>query len=237
MVNSAGYARRPDTEPAGAPAEGGQPHGVRSEPSAPARPPADADGGGAVFVSPLEAELLRLAGSVPDPELPVVTLGELGVVRDVRIFTSTRVEVELTPTYTGCPALGAMSAEIERILQEHGIPEVSVRTVLSPPWSTDDITPEGRRKLAEFGIAPPRPGARCHPVREAEGGSGSQEDESGSAERPLPVDRAVPLELAIHCPRCGSTDTTLLSRFSSTACKALRRCASCLEPFDHFKEV
>ncbi|MFP8942762.1 1,2-phenylacetyl-CoA epoxidase subunit PaaD [Streptomyces fenghuangensis] len=162
----------------------------------------------------LEAELREIAGSVPDPELPVVSLAELGVLRGLHLVGPGRVEVELTPTYTGCPAVEAMSADVERALREHGVAEVTVRTVLSPPWTTDAITAEGRRKLAEFGIAPPRPGA------DASDGGG-----------PVAVD------LAVRCPHCGSTDTTLLSRFSSTACKALRRCASCREPFDHFKEL
>jgi ring-1,2-phenylacetyl-CoA epoxidase subunit PaaD len=164
-----------------------------------------------VTTTALEEELRALAGSVPDPELPVLTLAELGVVRDVKLTSPDRVEVCLTPTYTGCPAIEAMSADIERVLHDHGIPEVEVRTVLSPPWSSDAITDEGRRKLAEYGIAPPRP--------------------TGPATGPVAVD------LAIRCPNCGSTDTTLLSRFSSTACKALRRCESCREPFDHFKEL
>ncbi|KOT91518.1 phenylacetic acid degradation protein PaaD [Streptomyces sp. NRRL F-5755] len=159
----------------------------------------------------LEERLRDLAGSVPDPELPVVTLAELGILRGLRMTGPGQVEVELTPTYTGCPAIETMSADIERVLHENGIPQVEVRTVLSPPWTTDAITAEGRRKLAEFGIAPPRP--------------------TGPAGGPVPV------ALAIRCPHCGSTDTTLLSRFSSTACKALRRCESCREPFDHFKEL
>lgn len=159
----------------------------------------------------LEERLRELAGSVPDPELPVVTLAELGVLRGLRMTGPGQVEVDLTPTYTGCPAIEAMSADIERVLQENGIPRVAVRTVLSPPWTTDAITAEGRRKLAEFGIAPPRP--------------------TGPGGGPVPV------SLAIRCPHCGSTETTLLSRFSSTACKALRRCETCREPFDHFKEL
>lgn len=160
------------------------------------------------------SELRELAGSVPDPELPVLSLAELGVLREVRLLASGTVEVELTPTYTGCPAIETMAADIERVLRERGgVRDVTVRTVLAPAWSTDDITAEGRRKLAEFGIAPPRP---TGPAR----GSGP-----------------VPLDLAIRCPHCGSTETTLLSRFSSTACKALRRCESCREPFDHFKEL
>ena len=164
-----------------------------------------------VTMTALEQELSRVAGAVPDPELPVLTLEDLGVLRGAKVLGPGRVEVELTPTYTGCPAIEAMSADIEQALHAHGVPEVSVVTVLSPAWSTDDITDEGRRKLAEFGIAPPRP--------------------QGPAGGPIP------LTLAIRCPHCGSTDTELLSRFSSTACKALRRCTACREPFDHFKEL
>jgi ring-1,2-phenylacetyl-CoA epoxidase subunit PaaD len=173
----------------------------------------------------LEAELLEIAGSVPDPELPVLTLQELGVVRAVRLHGANAVEVELTPTYTGCPAVEAMSLDIERTLHEHGIREVTVRTVLTPAWSTDDITAEGRRKLREFGIAPPRAVRERGPVPLTLGPT-----------RALPTAETAVLE-PVHCPHCGSADTELLSRFSSTACKALRRCLSCREPFDHFKEL
>jgi ring-1,2-phenylacetyl-CoA epoxidase subunit PaaD len=166
--------------------------------------------------SALEEELLRLAGAVPDPELPVVSLAELGVLRGIRVRDGGRVEVELTPTWTGCPALDSMADDITEVLHAHGVAEVEVHTVLAPAWSTDAISPEGRRKLAEAGVAPPRP--------RTTGGGG---DGSGP----------VALELAIRCPHCGSTDTRLLSPFSSTACKALRRCETCREPFDHFKEV
>ena len=165
----------------------------------------------------LETELLEIAGSVPDPELPVLTLQELGVLRAVHVRGADAVEVELTPTYTGCPAIEAMSLDIERVLHAHGIRDVTVRTVLLPAWSTDDITAEGRRKLREFGIAPPRVRADSGPV-------------------PVSLSPTRTLE-PVHCPHCGSTDTELLSRFSSTACKALRRCLSCREPFDHFKEL
>ncbi|MFI6648527.1 1,2-phenylacetyl-CoA epoxidase subunit PaaD [Streptomyces sp. NPDC050529] len=164
--------------------------------------------------TPLEEELRSLAGAVPDPELPVLTLEELGVLRGVEVLAPGRVTVRLTPTYTGCPAIEAMSTDIERVLHDHGMAEVSVVTVLSPAWSTDDISAEGRRKLAEFGIAPPRPHTATAPAA-----------------------GPVPLTLSVRCPHCGSTDTELLSRFSSTACKALRRCVSCREPFDHFKEL
>ncbi|MGW2209446.1 1,2-phenylacetyl-CoA epoxidase subunit PaaD [Streptomyces sp. NPDC001781] len=178
-----------------------------------------------VTTTALETELLKLAGSVPDPELPVLTLHELGVVRAVHLTGTGTVEVDLTPTYTGCPAVEAMSADIAEALRAHGMREVTVRTVLTPAWSTDDITPEGRRKLQQSGIAPPRTRHPAGPVTltlgptRTGGGIGEQAPE------------------AVHCPHCGSADTELLSRFSSTACKALRRCLACREPFDHFKEL
>ncbi|MEV3907786.1 MULTISPECIES: 1,2-phenylacetyl-CoA epoxidase subunit PaaD [Streptomyces] len=174
-----------------------------------------------VTLTPLETELFALAGSVPDPELPVLTLHELGVLRAVHVRDAHSVEVELTPTYTGCPAIEAMSLDIERVLREHGMREVTVRTVLAPAWSTDDITAEGRRKLREFGIAPPRVAAAAGSV----------------AVRLGPTRTLDTAAEAVHCPHCGSAETELLSRFSSTACKALRRCLDCREPFDHFKEL
>ncbi|MFB7503970.1 1,2-phenylacetyl-CoA epoxidase subunit PaaD [Streptomyces broussonetiae] len=178
-----------------------------------------------VTTTALETELLELAGAVPDPELPVLTLHELGVLRAVHVQGTDTVEVDLTPTYTGCPAIEAMTLDIERVLRAHGMREVTVRTVLAPAWSTDDITPEGRRKLQEFGIAPPR-------VRE----------NFGPVPLPLGPTRTIATDVTadqdpVRCPHCYSTETELLSRFSSTACKALRRCLVCREPFDHFKEL
>ncbi|MBY8881326.1 1,2-phenylacetyl-CoA epoxidase subunit PaaD [Actinacidiphila acidipaludis] len=166
-------------------------------------------------LSSLEQELLRLAGAVPDPELPVVSLAELGVLRGIRVTGPGQVQVELTPTWTACPALETMAADVTAVLKDAGMSEVTVHTVLSPAWTTDAISEEGRRKLAEAGVAPPRP--------QTLGGTG--------------ISGPVALDLAIHCPHCGSTETRLLSRFSSTACKSLRSCKSCGEPFDHFKEV
>ncbi|MFJ1808911.1 MULTISPECIES: 1,2-phenylacetyl-CoA epoxidase subunit PaaD [unclassified Streptomyces] len=205
-----------------------------------------------VTLTPLEAELLAVAGSVPDPELPVLTLQELGVLRAVHVRDTDAVEVELTPTYTGCPAVEAMSLDIERALREHGVREVTVRTVLSPAWSTDDISAEGRRKLREFGIAPPRVRRAAEPVGVTLGptrtlttkpkpkptatgavagaGTGAGTGAVAGTEADAETD-------PIRCPHCGSADTELLSRFSSTACKALRRCLACREPFDHFKEL
>ncbi|RMB85554.1 1,2-phenylacetyl-CoA epoxidase subunit PaaD [Streptomyces shenzhenensis] len=183
--------------------------------------------------TPLEAELLSLAGSVPDPELPVLTLRELGVVRAVHLRGTDAVEVDLTPTYTGCPAIEAMSVDIERVLRGHGMRRVTVRTVLAPAWSTDDITDEGRRKLREFGIAPPRVRRDPGPVPLALGPSRTRATASEASEMSEISGAPEP----VRCPHCGSADTELLSRFSSTACKALRRCLVCREPFDHFKEL
>jgi ring-1,2-phenylacetyl-CoA epoxidase subunit PaaD len=157
-----------------------------------------------------------VAETVTDPELPTLTLADLGVLRDVRTEDGT-VVVDITPTYTGCPAMGTMRADLLRALHEAGFPDVDVRTVLAPPWSTDWITPEGRRKLAEAGIAPPGPAPRRDPG-------------------PVPLHVGAPRRTA-SCPLCGSADTEELSEFSATACKALRRCRSCREPFEHVKEI
>ncbi|MET7594919.1 iron-sulfur cluster assembly protein [Streptomyces sp. NPDC005496] len=199
----------------------------------------------------LEEELRRLAGSVLDPELPVLTLEELGVLRAVHVREGGSVEVELTPTYTACPAIEAMTVDIERVLHEHGVAEVSVHKVLSPAWSTDDISDEGRRKLREFGIAPPRGGRPAGPVtvglgptrtltaQEATPAPTTPGATVAGAEAPADELTAArtPAAEPVRCPLCGSGDTELLSRFSSTACKALRRCLTCREPFDHFKEL
>jgi ring-1,2-phenylacetyl-CoA epoxidase subunit PaaD len=188
--------------------------------------------------------LLDRAGEVPDPELPVLSLAELGVLRGLHESAPGRIEVELTPTYTGCPAIEAMAADIESALRgEEGVTDVTVRTVLSPAWSTDDITSEGRRKLAEFGIAPPRSTREraagpvtvgLSPTRLADGTPAGEGTPAGDAPAGTFAETT---DQPVHCPHCGSTATSLLSRFSSTACKALRRCDACSEPFDHFKEL
>ena len=166
--------------------------------------------------SPVDELARRVAEGVPDPELPVLTLADLGVLRGIEVGEDGGVVVAITPTYSGCPALDEMRADVRRRLHAAGYPRVEVRTVLSPAWTTDWITDEGRRKLAEYGIAPPgRVGRRTGPV-------------------PLALN---PPAAKVACPRCGSARTTELSRFSSTACKALRRCEDCREPFEHMKEL
>lgn len=155
-----------------------------------------------------------VAASVTDPELPMLTLHDLGVLRDVRVEHG-RVVVDLTPTYSGCPAMAEMRSDVAARLRAAGYQDVEVRTVLSPPWTTDDITERGRRVLAEHGIAPPGPAPR---------------------RRPGPV----PLTLAtkpptVSCPLCGAADTQLVSQFGSTSCKSLHRCRVCREPFEHVK--
>jgi ring-1,2-phenylacetyl-CoA epoxidase subunit PaaD len=157
-----------------------------------------------------------VAATVTDPELPTVTLADLGVLRDVRTEDDGTVVVELTPTYTGCPAMGVMRADLVHALHRAGFASVEVRTVLAPAWSTDWITEEGRRKLAAGGIAPPG----TAPVR---------------SPGPVPLQLERPRRV-VGCPLCGSTDTEELSEFGATACKALRRCRTCREPFEHLKE-
>jgi ring-1,2-phenylacetyl-CoA epoxidase subunit PaaD len=149
----------------------------------------------------------QAAAAVLDPEVPVLTIDDLGVLREVSVDDNGRVEVAITPTYSGCPAMDAIRADVEAALHRGGFRDVSVRTVLSPAWTTDWMSDDGRRKLREYGIAPPRPR-----------GSGP-----------------VSVPLSIRCPQCGSPDTRELSRFGSTACKSLWVCNACHEPFDYFK--
>ncbi|MFG1776728.1 1,2-phenylacetyl-CoA epoxidase subunit PaaD [Micromonospora sp. NPDC049048] len=158
------------------------------------------------MVNPREA-----VAAVVDPEIRVVTIDDLGILRAVDEDPATgRVVVTITPTYTGCPAMDVIRADIRRALAAVGRSDAEVRTVYSPAWSTDWISEAGRAKLAAAGIAPPSP------VR---------------------ADNVVPLTIAVRCPRCGSPETEQVSRFGSTACKALWRCRSCREPFDHLKAL
>ena len=167
--------------------------------------------------SPLLARARAAAAAVPDPEIPVITLEDLGVLRDVRAEDD-RIVVTLTPTYTGCPATELIRDDVRDALAAAGIADADVRITLTPPWTTDWISEEGRRKLREYGIAPPA----------------AARDSNGTA---AAVIRFVPG--AAHpppgCPRCGSSDTERISEHGSTPCKALYRCLACREPFDYFQ--
>ena len=158
-----------------------------------------------------DEELLQraweVAAGVVDPEIPVLTISDLGVLRDVAINDGC-VEVTITPTYSGCPAMNMIKVEIELALERSGFRNSKVCTVLSPAWTTDWMSEDGRRKLREYGIAPPQ---------------------AASSRRALFGVQQV------TCPQCGSDNTEVLSEFGSTSCKALWRCRSCREPFDYFK--
>ena len=159
----------------------------------------------------LERAVWRALEEVKDPEIPVLSVVDLGIAREVRVRDE-HVEVVITPTYSGCPAMDAITRDIRRALIEHGWEDSTVTTQLAPAWTTDWLSEHGRRKLTEFGIAPP---AQVSSDKRALMGQ-------------LPV---------IACPRCGSERTERVSEFGSTACKSFHRCLDCLEPFDYFKCV
>ena len=163
---------------------------------------------GSAIVHDLDVErALATAAAVPDPEIPVLTLADLGVLRGAERRDGAIV-VRLTPTYTGCPATHAIQLAVAVALADAGLAGARVETVLAPAWSTDDITEAGRAKLRAYGIAPPARGTRA---------------------------RGLCAKETVACPRCGSTDTSKITEFGSTACKALWRCCACREPFDYFK--
>jgi len=166
-------------------------------------------------VDRLQDRALAAAASVTDPELPMLTLEDLGVLRGVRVEGDV-VTVTVTPTYSGCPAMATLRDDLVRTLLGEGFAEVAVAVSLAPPWSSDWISERGRQALAEHGISPPGPAHRP-------GG---------------PVALMLsPTVRDVRCPRCGSQDVALTSEFGSTACKAMYRCTTCLEPFDHVKEI
>lgn len=151
----------------------------------------------------------KLLEAVTDPEIPVLTILDMGVVRDVN-WQEENLEVVITPTYSGCPAMDMIEVNIKAVLQENGYDKVDVKTVLSPAWTTEWMTEEGKKKLKDYGIAPPE----------------------GTT-----IDKSVLFAEAkkIECPRCSSRNTVMLSQFGSTACKSLYQCEDCKEPFDYFK--
>ena len=154
-----------------------------------------------------EAEIWSWLGDVPDPEIPVVSVIDLGIIRKVTVHDSS-VVIEVAPTYSGCPATEVIEDSIVRGLQAKGVDDVAIKRVLAPPWTTDWISDAGREKLRAYGIAPPS---------------------ANSSKRQL-LGKAT-----IACPRCGSQQTTMISEFGSTACKAACKCDECLEPFEYFK--
>ena len=156
------------------------------------------------------APVWEVLETVFDPEIPVLTVSDLGIIRDVRALPEGGVEVVITPTYSGCPAMNVIEVNIRAALQEAGIQPVRVTTVLSPAWTTAWLTERGRQKLFEFGIAPPA--------------------ESSLDKKALSGETRI-----VRCPNCHSDHTEMLAQFASTSCKAMFRCLDCREPFDYFK--
>ncbi len=157
-----------------------------------------------------QEHILSLLSEIPDPEIPVITIVELGVIRDINLIDDSSIELKITPTYSGCPAMKQIEDDVRKKLTENGFSSIKINTVFSPPWTTDWITPEAKEKLRKYGIAPPE-----H----------TTEDKSWLTGK----------HSIISCPRCKSQNTKLISQFGSTACKALYQCQDCLEPFDYFK--
>jgi ring-1,2-phenylacetyl-CoA epoxidase subunit PaaD len=153
-------------------------------------------------------QVRRAAALVADPEIPVLTIADLGILRDVRVDASGHVDVDITPTYSGCPALDMIRADVASSVRAAGYADVTVNVVLSPAWTTDWMSETGRRKLREYGIAPPR--RQLFDLK--------------------------PLTIAVECPRCDSSRTHELAHFGSTQCQAVRQCDACGETFPHFKE-
>jgi ring-1,2-phenylacetyl-CoA epoxidase subunit PaaD len=156
-------------------------------------------------------KILRILEEVKDPEIPVISVIEMGIVREVTIDSEKdTVHITITPTYSGCPAMQVIEEDIKAALRHEGYPYVTISTVYAPAWTTDWITEEAKTKLSAYGIAPP---------------------EKTTSDKSVLMGKAKKLE----CPRCKSTNTEMISQFGSTACKALYRCLDCLEPFDYFK--
>lgn len=154
--------------------------------------------------------ILNILSEIPDPEIPVITIVELGVIRDAKDLGNGSVEISITPTYSGCPAMKQMEDDVVSTLKQHGYKDVKVKMIYSPAWTTDWLSAEAKRKLQEYGIAPP---------------------EESTSDKSFITGK----HKAVTCPRCKSKNTSLISQFGSTACKALYKCNDCLESFDYFK--
>ncbi|RLD19217.1 MAG: phenylacetate-CoA oxygenase subunit PaaJ [Bacteroidetes bacterium] len=157
-----------------------------------------------------EEEVLAILETVPDPEIPVISIVDLGIVRRVEVVEG-KIEIDLSPTYSGCPALDVIPILVHEALAKYDILNATIKNVISPPWTTDWISEEGKKKLTAFGITPPTA-------------------QTTDPESLIPLDEKI-----VPCPRCGSKNTTLISRFGSTPCKAAFKCDDCLDPFDYFK--
>ncbi|MCB0689999.1 MAG: phenylacetate-CoA oxygenase subunit PaaJ [Saprospiraceae bacterium] len=155
-------------------------------------------------------DIKSILEQVKDPEIPVLSIIDMGVVRHINIIDSNNIEITITPTYTGCPAMDMISVAIKSVLIDHGFRNVEVKQILQPAWTTDWITEKGRSALKEYGIAPPVTAASKWELMGDE-------------------------QIAIPCPRCNSENTEMISFHGSTACKSMYRCKDCLEPFDYFK--
>ncbi len=152
-------------------------------------------------------ELFSILANIPDPEIPVLSINEMGILKDI-IIQDNSCEIIITPTYSGCPAMGVIEEDIKKILFEYGILNVKVKLVLSPAWTTDWMTDEAKEKLRVYGIAPPLHSSCSNFFAEKQ---------------------------SISCPKCGSQNTLMVSHFGSTACKAMYKCNNCEEPFEYFK--
>jgi len=155
-------------------------------------------------------EVMAILETVPDPEIPVISIVDLGIVRRVNV-QGEAIEIDLTPTYSGCPALDVIPILVKEALAKHDIHNAVIKNVIAPPWTTDWISAEGKKKLSAFGIAPPTA-------------------DTTDPESLIPLEEKI-----VPCPRCGAEKTTLVSRFGSTPCKAAFKCDDCLDPFDYFK--
>ncbi|MBK9257201.1 MAG: phenylacetate-CoA oxygenase subunit PaaJ [Saprospiraceae bacterium] len=158
----------------------------------------------------LKQKIREILSNVTDPEIPVITIEDLGIIRDILIKDDGKISVVITPTYTGCPAMDMITVEIKAALEEHGFSNTEVISVLDPEWTTDWISEAGRTKLREYGIAPPA----------------QKTSDKSYLTGKSPV---------VACPLCKSENTEMISHFGSTPCKSLYKCLDCLEPFDYFK--
>lgn len=165
---------------------------------------------------PTQEQIWTSLDKIPDPEIPVISVTDLGIIRDV-FWSDDTLVVKVTPTYTGCPATSVINLDIELALRKLGIDDLRIERQLFPPWTTDWIKPDAREKLRKFGIAPPIDGTAADGVLIKR------------------IERMSGANFAVACPRCGSVNTEKISQSGSTACKASYRCKDCLEPFDYFK--